>query len=533
MKKYIRILAMLLTALFIIPVFPSYSADLLNIVDDSNSYQLYRDYCASVYDVADSSPARDFSYEIPEGGAVILIFFNGAGWCHNSNSVISGLSSTLWAKDERFNVIAVDSYSNSRSTVAHYLETYDLEDCVDHAYCNPAGAYLQAWYVEFIKRGGNMQGVDGFTSTLEFAHALIITKVNGKPTIRYSIPSIGSITLLTSLLGTLFEIPDGKNETVTVEIPGVRRYDCVEQILAMTNSVRAGRGKPALGLSARLTELAMERAEECAVYYNHERPNGYTCFSIGNGTDRYPGGVLLSENIAIGRNTPGLAIDAWTNSEGHLANMISTDVTEVGIGCFVNNGHYYWVQLFADGTDSSTYHPKGATEVTATVETLESRLAVRPSGRKVYLDLGAQGGEELCAYANNMLEYQNDITYLSRYFPLDAYVYDRSGEPIAKYERDGRIIPLKEGSGTLVLKLYDSDRYFETLHVLVRDRARDVGDIDGDGAVTMKDVLFLRKIIAGSAKLTPEFERFADVDGNGKVNLKDLLLLRRIIAGAV
>ena len=535
MKRIVKVLAAFLTLALMFPVFTSGSETaLLNIVDDSAKYKLYTGTCGGVYDADDPSAQKTlFSYDVPQGGAVVLIFFNAAGDCHNSNELISGLSSTLWAHDPRFEIIAVDSLSHGRDRVKSYLHTYDLEGCVDRAYYNPKGAYLQAWYAEFIKRGGNMEGVNGFSATLEFAHAIIITEVNGKPTIRYSVPNIGSITLLTSLIGSLFGIPEGQNRTDEVEIPGVRKYDYVEDVLALTNEVRASYGKAPLKLSARLTELAMERAEECALFYSHERPNGYSCFSIGNGTGRYPGGVLLSENIAIGRETPGLVMEGWTNSEGHLANMTSGDVTTVGIGCFVNNGHHFWVQIFADGTDSSTYYPKGATEVTAVVETLESRLTVRPSGRKIVLSMEeSQDGEELFGYTENLTEYQQHISYLCRIIPKEAFAYDSSGDPVARLDSDGKIYPLKEGVGTLEVRLCDIDDGPETVTVRVRRAPRDAGDVDGDGAITMKDVLLLRKVVAGSEKLTPEFERYADVDGDGSVNMKDILLLRKILAGA-
>ena len=570
--KFVRALAALLTLILIIPAFPAYSADLIDIVDDSAKYDLFTDVCGTVYDVADPSGRGSlFSYDVPDDGAVILIFFNAGGGCHNSNALISGLSSTLWAHDDRFNIIAVDSLSHNRSEVASYLATYDLEGCVDRAYYNTAGAYLQAWYAEFIKHGGNMSGVNGFTSVLEFAHAIVITKVNGKPTIRYSVPNIGSITLLTSLVGSLFDIPEGENHTVEIEVPGVRRYDYVEDTVARTNRVRASHGKAPLELSARLTELAMERAEECAVYYSHERPSGYSCFSIGNGNGRYPGGVLLSENIAIGRETPGLVIEAWTNSEGHLKNMINEDISKVGIGCFVNNGHYFWVQIFGDGTDSSIYQQKGAVEVTATISSLESRLTVRREGRTVDLAMcSPDAAPDVFGYAENLTEYQQHISYLCKCLPCESYAYDADGEAIAKVERDGKITPLAEGEGTLELKLFETDGTPEVITVRVTDHAWDegnilrepttssaglkvytcthcsaikeeilpkidlhlAGDVNGDGSVDMKDVLKLRKVIAGSETLTKELEALADVDGDGNVNMKDVLLLRKILAGA-
>ena len=60
----------------------------------------------------------------------------------------------------------------------------------------------------------------------------------------------------------------------------------------------------------------------------------------------------------------------------------------------------------------------------------------------------------------------------------------------------------------------------------------EVGDVDGDGGVNMKDVLLLRKVIAGAEDLTPEQEARADLDGDGAVTMKDVLALRKIIAGA-
>ena len=57
------------------------------------------------------------------------------------------------------------------------------------------------------------------------------------------------------------------------------------------------------------------------------------------------------------------------------------------------------------------------------------------------------------------------------------------------------------------------------------------GDVNGDGDVNMKDVLFLRKIVAGIVAPTPAEAARADVNGDGDVNMKDVLLLRKIVAG--
>ncbi len=59
-----------------------------------------------------------------------------------------------------------------------------------------------------------------------------------------------------------------------------------------------------------------------------------------------------------------------------------------------------------------------------------------------------------------------------------------------------------------------------------------VGDADGDGNINMKDVLFLRRAIAGAVQIDDDAALRADVDSNGDLNMKDVLMLRQIIAGA-
>ena len=58
------------------------------------------------------------------------------------------------------------------------------------------------------------------------------------------------------------------------------------------------------------------------------------------------------------------------------------------------------------------------------------------------------------------------------------------------------------------------------------------GDIDGDGALTMKDLLTLRAMIAGTAPFDDETAARADINGDGTVNMKDVLALRKLLAGA-
>ncbi len=57
------------------------------------------------------------------------------------------------------------------------------------------------------------------------------------------------------------------------------------------------------------------------------------------------------------------------------------------------------------------------------------------------------------------------------------------------------------------------------------------GDLDSDGKLTMKDVLKLRRVIAGAETIGSELLPYADVDFDGVYTMKDVLKLRRCVAG--
>ena len=57
-------------------------------------------------------------------------------------------------------------------------------------------------------------------------------------------------------------------------------------------------------------------------------------------------------------------------------------------------------------------------------------------------------------------------------------------------------------------------------------------DCNDDGAVNMKDVLALRRLVAGELTARDVNVLAADCDGDGAVSMKDVLFLRKVIAGA-
>lgn len=107
-----------------------------------------------------------------------------------------------------------------------------------------------------------------------------------------------------------------------------------------------------------LERVAMKRAAEIALSYDHERPMGgyaWDTYKQENISYRYAG-----ENIAAGQTTASQVNFSWREDDktyarqGHRRNMLSSDYNCVGIGHVYYNRTHYWVEVFAYRTEINT-----------------------------------------------------------------------------------------------------------------------------------------------------------------------------------
>lgn len=125
--------------------------------------------------------------------------------------------------------------------------------------------------------------------------------------------------------------------------------DYAYQIATLVNRERATNGLKLLKYSDTPSDTTIVRANEIQTYFSHTRPNGTSCFTAV--TDM---GILyryIGENIAYGQNSPEDVMNAWMNSSGHRANILSENFDYIGISVTYRNGTYYWSQFFATSDD--------------------------------------------------------------------------------------------------------------------------------------------------------------------------------------
>lgn len=138
--------------------------------------------------------------------------------------------------------------------------------------------------------------------------------------------------------------PDSTPDQTPEQDNGTAQGDYASQVAALVNAVRAQHSLAALTVDAKVQRAAQMRAAETAQSFSHTRPNGSsfsTALTEAGVTYRTAG-----ENIAYGQSTPQAVVDAWMNSSGHRANILSSRYTTIGVGYTVVNGTAYWAQLF-------------------------------------------------------------------------------------------------------------------------------------------------------------------------------------------
>ena len=112
--------------------------------------------------------------------------------------------------------------------------------------------------------------------------------------------------------------------------------------MSLVNQERAKAGLKALGSDAALTNVAVVKAKDMVDnnYFDHNSPTYGSPFDMMKSF-----GISYSyagENIAKGQRSPAEVMNAWMNSSGHRANILSANFTKIGVG-YVNGA---WVQVF-------------------------------------------------------------------------------------------------------------------------------------------------------------------------------------------
>ena len=252
--------------------------------------------------------------------------------------------------------------------------------------------------------------------------------------------------------------------TMLADINEFRTSDTEAWCWDKTDSVRESYRTTELQYDYALERVAMKRAVEIALSYDHTRPNGTKCFTA------YPSGYMAEgENIAAGYMSAAEVFNGWKEEnesyagQGHRRNMLSSNFKAVGIGHVVYQGCHYWVQEFGDKVMDGTASAANDSTQIEDVDVSPSYItAVKTNLDDVSLTVGEKATTADFSLAINVRDqwgYQKDCVIENI---CTAKIED---ETIASLSDDGLIIGLKSGTTKIWISNPFGDDFYRTITV--------------------------------------------------------------------
>lgn len=240
----------------------------------------------------------------------------------------------------------------------------------------------------------------------------------------YICKNCGEVLSTTTYPGYQTYIIDTGDGT-TEEVYGYYLTDMSQEIWDMTNTYRSENGVKTLNYASWLQNECDIRARECAVKFDHVRPNGKLWDTLNS---RY----MQAENIAVGYDTASSVMTAWKNSEGHNANLLWPRHNSLAVSTFVK---YYLLD------DETQFPGRGY----FSVQTFSYYPSYYPQGS------GRDNGESYSVYESSD-EFENDDCF-------ETDIIEKYPDSEEEIEIENGDIPHRESGCDLVVFIDDDTDY--------------------------------------------------------------------------
>ena len=377
---------------------------------------------------------------------------------------------------------------------------------------------------------------------------------------------IGAMLLAALAMGLCLAQPawadeDSSDETYNVTVTGVYHQADAYSMLAMINKFRTAEvdendgntpwawnetdtkkvhydGLKELKWSSDLEKIAMQRAAEIALLYDHQRPNGKSWSTSQSTNGESPNNECLTLrndlsadevfDIEVDCFTASKAFESWREDsrfysspgygQGHRRAMLG-NCQSVGIACFEHNGVRYWSMEFGDGVNGKPSCEDRTSTVEVEVDpgiidfTLESFNETLKEGATQSLPTSVIG--KINKFVTDPKEKAVFTTLLSGGWEI------KSGSDILSL-KGNEVTALKPGSAILSTTALGKE---VTCTIVVANKTTpSITNFDETKTVKLSDnLVFFPKC---DSDANPNFkssnESVATVDGNGKVTLKKM-----------
>ncbi len=249
-----------------------------------------------------------------------------------------------------------------------------------------------------------------------------------------------------------------KAKTLTVSFEATTYQNRARTLLKEINRLRKANGLPELIMTTDLEKIAVQRAGELFVFFDHDRPDmtGYDTAIVG--VKSLKGAMAISECIAAGYAKADDVFADWEENAYDV--LLDGDFTHVGIACIHVEGsanEYYWEMVVVQLPQDASVKKADSTAKAGTGKTIDVEIA---KGMYSHAD-------------NSHRKFELRVEDVSLKTKTSAkptvYLYDRYGVRIGKCEledltfksgntsvftvnQDGTIKKKKNGTATLTVK---------------------------------------------------------------------------------
>ena len=281
-----------------------------------------------------------------------------------------------------------------------------------------------------------------------------------------------------------------------------------------------------------LEEMAMQRAAELAVSFDHVRPDGTSCFTIFG--DDY---MAIGENIAMGQRTAEEVFQDWSETndnymgQGHRRNMLSDKFTSVGIGHAVaTGGMHFWVQEFRAPTSSAKYTEPCEKFIPVSIDmsssTPFSLYSYAFSHDAIDVDKSAEIPE-------TYISFPTIFSFSTSDFKLNNVTYSVADTSVAVV-KNNTIYGISTGQTMLTISFADKKLEIPVNVISAADESdiptAEPGDIDANGRISASDARLVLRASAKLENLSSEQTAAADVNGDNRITASDARKILRVSA---
>lgn len=330
-----------------------------------------------------------------------------------------------------------------------------------------------------------------------------------------------AVTLLVTLLsGSVITVRAEDNPLVTFNVSGTYSYENAEKVLEIVNAERAKENIAPLTMDESLLDSAMLRSAESLFYYSHTRPDGTICFTVNS--------KARAENIALNQKTPEKAMVSWMASEGHRNNIMNPEYTTIGIGCFLQENRYMWVQLFGKGTATSSTK-NGTENVTPAITSLSSLInpyfyLSTPNTLKV--------GDTITNDSFGLINQGHPRIYCD--VTNSSVVFTSNNDSVVSIDENNLITVTGAGDATITMSLKGYPAQSATYNITLSDSVYEPlikkGDINFDNDIDLTDIVLAQKKVALLIDFDDDEFFAADVNSDTSIDMQDVVLIQKHVA---